>query len=107
VGELTWVRVPRAITAAGNFTVNLTDNCIFVGAHAGTIFLQAASLMPGPVRIVGAASTIFGSNTALVIPSGSDKINNFGTITLSSNYQVVSFYPIPATIGGGFVTVNA
>ena len=103
LGQLTWVQNPRTITTPGSFTVNTTDNAIFVAANPGTIFLLAASLMLGPVKILGAASTIFGGATAVVLPSGTDKISNAGTLTLSSNYQVATFWPIPGTIGGGYV----
>ena len=63
--------------------------------------------MQAPVRILGATSTIFAGNSAIVVPSGSDKISNSGTITLTTAYQVATFYPIPTMIGGGYVVVYA
>ena len=107
LGEITWVQSPRVINTPGNFTINTTDTAIFVAAHAGTIFVPSATLMQAPVRILGAVSSIFSGNTSILIPSGSDKFSNSATLTLSTTYQVVTLYPIPGTIGGGFVTTTA
>jgi hypothetical protein len=107
VGQRTWLQSPRSITTNGTFTVLTTDNAVFVSAFVGTILMPAASLMAGPVRILGAASTVFGSGTVLVMSTITDKFDNQGTITLATNYQVASFYPIPTIIGGGYVVVYA
>ena len=103
LGERSWVQSPRTVTSAGNFTVLATDTAIFVASPAATIILPGASLMQAPVRVLGSSSTIFGSNNSVVLTTGTDKISNQGTLTLATNYQVASFYPIPATIGGGYV----
>jgi hypothetical protein len=107
VGQQSFVQAPRAITANGSFTVHTTDVAIYVGAAVGTIFMPGASLMAAPVRILGAASTVYGSGTVLVMSTTTDKFDNQGTVTLATNYQVATFWPIPTIIGGGYVVTYA
>ncbi len=94
------INTPRTIVA-GSFTVNTNDTLIYVQGNSPTILLQPSSLMIAPVRIMGATGTVFGSNHAVVIPSGADKLSGQGTVTLTQNYAVLALYPLVA--GGGYI----
>ncbi len=95
-----FINTPR-IAAGGSFTVLATDTLVYVTAPAPTISLPAASLMQAPVRLLGAAGTIFGgANSAVVLPAGSDKIDGFGNLTLTANYQSILLCPLS---GVGFI----
>jgi hypothetical protein len=86
--------------AAGSFSVLTTDRLVLVTASAPTITLPAASAMTYPVMIVGAAAGVFSSTSSLVIPAGSDKINNLTTNpTLFQDYQAIELTPV----SGGWV----
>lgn len=97
LGGAAWVTNPPRTVAGGNFTVLTTDVAVFVAGNSPTIFLPAASLVTSPFKLIGAAGTVFGSANSKVIPSGTDKISGFGTITLTTNFQVATFYPLPGT----------
>jgi hypothetical protein len=100
LGQTLWVSNPPRTVTSGSFTVLTTDAAVLVTGNSPTIFLPAATLVASPFQLLGAAATVFGSVNAKVIASGSDLISGSGTITLTTNFQVKTFYPLA---GGSYV----
>lgn len=101
VGEQTWIQTPRVISVTGSFSIALTDSVVFVNVPAPSIALPLASAKLFPVKLIGGSGTVFGSNHAVVVPSPGDSINGVSFYTLSTNYGIATFYPIPG--GGGYI----
>lgn len=95
----TFVPTPRT-ASTGSFTVAAADTVVLVTAPAATIVLPLSSTKTGIVKIMGAASTIFGGTNSLIIATSPDTISGHGTITLTTNYQVVVLYPLSS---GGYI----
>jgi hypothetical protein len=92
-------------TVSGNFTVAQLDRYVMIIGSAPTITLPASSVKAGPVTLVGAASGIFGTNNSLImLAAGSGDAIDGSTVnpalTLVTNYQPITFYPIS---GVGYV----
>jgi hypothetical protein len=104
LGQQNWTQNPRVINVVGNFTVATTDSVIFVQASAPTITLPLSNTKPYPVRIIGAATGIFGTNNSSVIPTGSDKISGLTAVPLTVDFQMATFYPLAS---GGYVVAFA
>jgi hypothetical protein len=105
VGQRETIQIPTQ-PGFGSFTVSAATSVLQIGFSVPTLFLQPASLMTGPLKVMGTAASIFGTNTTVIIASGSDKISGQGTLTLNANFQVATFYPIYAgsmPTGGGYV----
>ena len=94
-----FVPTPRTVVS-GSFTVAVADTTILVKGSSPTIVLPLSSTKTGIVRIFGDAATVFGSVAALVIATSPDTISGLGTVTLTTNYQVMAFYPLSS---GGYL----
>ena len=99
LGQASWVANPRVITT-GSFTVAPTDAAILVEGNSPTISLPSSATKMGTVRIFGNNSTVFASFNASVIAAPTETISGSGTITLTTNYQVVALYPLAS---GGYL----
>ncbi len=93
LAQQAYINGPRSNLAPGSFTVHATDNLIFVQFSAPTITMPLASTKVGPVKIIGANSTIFGSNNSVVVFSGGELCSGLSSFTLNTNWQVVTMYP--------------
>jgi hypothetical protein len=100
VGQQSWTNIPTVISSPGNFTVNTTQAVIFIQATVGTITLPLSSTRSYPLKIMGAAAGYFGTHNSIVIPTSPDTLSGLGTLTLSANYQVATFYPLAS---GGYI----
>jgi hypothetical protein len=98
LGRQNWTQDPRVINVPGDIAVATTDLVILVQASTPNITLPASSTKPFPVRIMGAAAGIFGTNNSLVLPTGIETISGQVDVTLNRDYQVATFYPL--SIGG-------
>ena len=87
---------PRIISSPGNITVGVNDRIILIEASVPSIILPAAATKVNPVTIIGDGSTIFGSNTAILIPSSGELISGLSRTTLVSNYQSITLLPLAA-----------
>jgi hypothetical protein len=95
LGEASWVATPVVLSSSGsNYTIAPTDAVIVVAASTPTIVLPLASTKKGPVRVLGGASTIFGSANTVLAITGGDSISGLSAITLSTNYQTIALYPV-------------
>jgi hypothetical protein len=95
-----WLNSPTTITS-GPYTVLPTDVVVLVKGAVGTIALPLSSTKtPGLTYIMGAASTVFGSASAVVVPTSPETVNGAATLTLSSNFQVATFYALST---GGYI----
>lgn len=95
-----WINSPTTITS-GPYTVLPTDTVVLVKGSVGTIALPlSASKAPGLTYIMGAASTVFGSASAVVVPTSPETVNGAATLTLSSNFQVATLYALSS---GGYI----
>ena len=101
VGQQTWLQTPRVIAVSGSFSVAIGDVFVFVNVPTPSITLPLASLKTSPVKLIGGNGTMFGSNHAVVVPSPGDIINGVSAFTLSTNYGIATFFPIPG--GGGYI----
>lgn len=93
LGTGVFVNGPRIISSSGNFTVAATDEVIYIRAPAPTITMPLAANKTGPVTLLGAASTIFGSNTSKVLFTGGELGSGNATLILNANYQTITLYP--------------
>lgn len=96
LGQQQIVFNPRIIGSPGNITVGVNDRIILIEASVPSIILPAAATKVNPVTIIGGGSTIFGSNTAILIPSGGELISGLSRTTLVSNYQSITLLPLAA-----------
>ena len=99
LGQKTFLPTPRTVVS-GSFTVNTGDTAILVQGNSPTISLPLSSTKTGVCWIMGATSTVFGSNAAKLITISPDLINGVGTITATTNFQVVVLYPLSS---GGYI----
>ena len=100
LGERSWVNGPRVISSPGSFTIVTTDTNIFVQTSAPTITLPLSSTKTSPVRVMGAATSIFSGHNSVIVTTSSDKLSGQSTMTLTLDYQIATFYPLPS---GGYV----
>lgn len=98
-GQATYSNAPR-VASAGSFTVAVADNTIYVTASAPTITVPLSSTKLGPVRIMGAAAGIFGTNNSVIARTGSDTFSGLTGLTLATNYQILTLYPLAS---GGYI----
>lgn len=101
LGEGVFIASPRLITTPGSFTVTTLDTNILISVPAPTITVPLSSTKKGKIYIYGAASTIFASNNSVLVCTGGETINGAATRTLTTNYQSIVLFPIPA--GGGYL----
>lgn len=95
-----WINSPTTITS-GPYTVLPSDTVVLCKGSIGTISLPLSSTKaPGFTWIMGAASTVFGSAGAVVVPTAPDTVNGAATLTLSSNFQVATLYALST---GGYI----
>lgn len=94
------VQAPRLITSAGNLVVSTSDYIVIVQASAPVIFLPASNTRTFPLKIMGGAAGIFGTNNSVVTPAGGETISGLSSVTLNNDYQVMTFYPLPT---GGYL----
>lgn len=95
-----WLSTPTTITS-GPYTVLPSDTVVLCKGSIGTISLPLSSTKaPGFTWIMGAASTVFGSAGAVVVPTSPDTVNGAATLTLSSNFQVATLYALST---GGYI----
>jgi hypothetical protein len=99
LGQGTFLATPRTISS-GSFTLAVADTAVLVQGNSPTISLPLSSTKTGVCWIMGAAGTVFGSNNAKLITTSPDTINGVGTITATSNFQVLFLYPLPS---GGYI----
>jgi len=100
LGQNQIIQSPRIINGAGNITINVVDTVVLIQASAPIINLPAAATKPSPVTIIGNAAGIFSSNNSVLTPNGAEKIDGLSTVTLTTDYQVVTLVPLAA---GGWV----
>lgn len=89
---------PRSVS--GSFVVAPSDTTILVTGSAPTITMPSCASKLGAVTIMGAAAGVFGSFNSIVLFQGAETASGVGTITLSNNYQVATFYPLAS---GGYI----
>lgn len=94
------VFVPTPRSVSGSFTVAAADTTILVTGSAPTITMPSCASKLGVVTIMGAAASIFSGHTSVVLFQGTEKGSGLGTITLSTDYQVITFYPLST---GGYI----
>lgn len=99
LGQGTFLAAPRTV-ASGSFTLAVADTAVLVQGNSGSIFLPLSSTKTGVCWIVGAAATVFGSNNARLVATSPDTINGVGTITATTNFQVIFLYPLQS---GGYI----
>lgn len=103
LGQSQIIITPRTISSSGNFTVSVGDRIILVQVSTPSIFLPSGSVKLCPVTIIGDSGSVFGSNNAVLVPSGSEKIDNLSSVTLTGNYQAITLLPLT---GGGYLVMG-
>lgn len=92
---------PKTLTTAAAYTVTATDHVLLVTGSLGTITMPLSSTRTWPqTTVIGAASTIFGGANTVIVRSGSDTFSGLTSLTLTNNFQSVTFY---ALASGGYV----
>lgn len=99
LGQGIFLVTPRTVSS-GSFTLAATDTAVLVQGSSPTISLPLSSTKTGVCWVMGAAATVFGSNNAKLIATSPDLINGVGTITATSNFQVLMLYPLSS---GGYI----
>ena len=94
------VQAARVISAAGNLQITTTDSRVIIQAGAPVINLPASSTRTFPVTIMGGAVGIFSANPSVLTPNGTETISGQATVTLSSDFQVITLWPLPS---GGYL----
>lgn len=100
LGQGTFVPTPRTITVPGSFTVAADDSVILIEASAPTITIPLSASKFGPVKIMGAAASIFSAANSVVVFTGGENASGITAFTLNVDYQVLWLYPLTA---GGYI----
>jgi len=94
------VMQPRTINAAGSITATATDSTIIIQSSVPVLNLPLSSTRTIPLKIMGGSTGIFSANPCVLTPAGADTISGLATVTLHSDYQVITLYPLGS---GGYI----